>query len=278
VRKVGLHLRIEQDLTELIQKAVRLDIPCFQFFITDRKSGCVRQLIREDLQRFLTFKCQYFDNLYLHSSYLINLADASRKHHPLLMWEIRVAIMLGCKYLVFHPGYVNSLEEKRGGIDSIARSLNYILRRERNINFLLENTGHGQLSIGSNIEDFKSILEKIDYVDRVGFCLDTVHAHVSGYDIVSATGYTNFINLIEENIGLEKVKLIHLNDTKQSCSSQADIHCCISEKDSKLGKEVLKRFIHDERLKDVDYLIEMPKVSEEKELQILDRVSGWWSM
>jgi len=274
LRKVGLHLRITGSLTELIDKAVRLELPFFQSFFTDRKTGTIVP-DEVDLRTFLLRRRIYFNNLYLHSSYFVNLADIDRKHHPLLLRELRLARKVEFTHMVIHPGTVRSAEDKEVGVDAVARIMNYLLKREHDIQFLLENTAYGQRAIGSAIEDFHLLLTKLDQPDRIGFCVDTVHAHVAGYDIVSEEGYGQFIDLLEKTVGLERVKLIHLNETCEERSSYTDIHCCIGEKQAVLGEASLKRFIRDKRFESIPILTELPVISEEDERRILGRINTW---
>lgn len=275
MRKVGLHQRITSNLTELIKKAVRLELSCFQFFVTDRKTGKVINPTSEDLRTFLSYRWINFNNLYLHSSYFINLADIKRTYHPLLVRELRIAKMLECSHIVIHAGTVRTIDEKNEGIEAVARVMNYLIKREPDIQFLLENTAFGQLAIGSTIEDFHRLLTKVDQPDRIGFCIDTVHAHVAGYDIVSEESYSKFITELEKMIGLERIKLIHLNETRQEYRSYSDVHCCIGEKGAQLGELCLKRFMSDKRLGTAEFLTELPEIPEEDERRIMDILNTW---
>jgi deoxyribonuclease IV len=273
LKRVGLHQRITTNLTELIQKAIRLKLPLFQFFVTDKKTGQVLKPRSEDVQSFLSYRRAYFNNLYLHSSYFINLADPERSYHPLLQRELRLAKKLECSHIILHAGAVRSIEEKRSGIDAVARMMNLLFKRESNIQFLLENSAFGPLSIGSDIKDFSQILNSINYPEKIGFCIDTVHAHVSGYDIVSKKGYLEFINFLEEAVGLERIKLIHLNETEKMCGSCCDIHCCIGDSEAQIGETALIRFMSDKRLISAELLSELPAISEENEQRILERLN-----
>src|SRR5437667_347320 len=82
----------------------------------------------------------------------------------------------------------------------------------QDITIVLENTCHGKLAVGSDILDFKVLLEKINKPERIGFCIDTAHAYSFGYDIADDQMQDDFIRLLESTIGIERIKLIHLND------------------------------------------------------------------
>ncbi len=274
MKKIGLHLRFDESFTALIQKAIRLQLPHFQIFITDQKTGKVKKPDSRDVSLFLSLRRKHFKQLYLHASYHINFADASRTYHPILRREIRVAKELEFTHLVIHPGTIVRGNEKERGLDSVARVINYWHKREPAIVFLLENTAFGELAIGSNIEDFCRLLSKIDFPDKIGFCIDTAHAYVSGYDIVSEKGYKSFIADLKSFIGIERIALIHLNETRQNCFSYHDVHSCIGEAGSKL--EIgLKRLLHDKELTSIPLLTELPKISEEEEIQALELIASW---
>jgi len=262
-------------LAELVQMAFYLELPFFQCFFTDRKTGRVMVPRESDMRLFLSMRWVYFNDLYVHASFFINLAAIDRRRHPLLAKEIELAKRLEFTHIVVHPGTVRRHEDKEKGIDAVARMVNYLLKRERDIQFLLENAACGELAVGSTIEDFYLLLTKLDQPDRIGFCIDTVHAHVAGYDIVSTEGYEHFVNLLEKTVGLQRVKLIHLNETCEACGSFLDVHCCVGAEHAALGQHLLKRFVRDKRFADIPMLMELPEVGQEEERRILEKVNAW---
>ncbi len=231
----------------------------------------------QDVREFLSLRRIYFNKLYVHSSYFINLASIDRRYHPLLSKEIVLAKRLEFTHMVIHPGAVKKVEDKSAGIDAVVRIINYLLRKERSIQFLLENSAHGELAIGSNIEDFQQLLTKLDQPDRIGFCIDTAHVHAAGYDILSCKGYEQFIKLLEKTIGLEKIKLIHLNGTQELCGSCVDMHSYIGDEHAILSEFGLKRFVHDKRLINIPILTEPPAIAENDERRMLVKVNEWLS-
>ena len=272
---IGLHLRMPGTFAELIRRALQLELPFFQCFFTDRKTGRVISPESSDVRSFLQVRRVYFNNLYVHASFFINLAAVDRRRHPILSKEIELAKQLEFTHMVIHPGTVRKSEEKEKGIDAIARTINYLTRHEHDIQILLENTAYGALSIGSIIEDFHILLTKLDQPDRIGFCIDTAHAHLAGYDIISSQGYEHFLLLLEKVIGLKNITLIHLNETCKACGSHVDIHGCVGDKYAVLGDNSLKRFTRDERFKEVPMLLELPAMSMEDEQRIIKKVNTW---
>jgi deoxyribonuclease-4 len=277
LRRLGLHLDITSTLNDIIQRAIARKLPFFQCFFADRKTGKIIKPDDHDVHNFLSMRRIYFNKLYVHSSYFINLASIDRRYHPLLSKELMLAQRLEFTHMVIHPGAVKKIEDKSAGIDAVVRIINYLLRKERSIQFLLENSAYGDLTIGSNIEDFQHLLAKLDQPDRIGFCIDTAHVHAAGYDILSCKGYEQFISLLERTIGLEKIKLIHLNGTQELCGSCVDMHSYIGDERAILSEGGLKRFVHDKRLINIPILTEPPAIAENDERRMLIKVNEWLS-
>src|SRR5205814_3541741 len=133
--------------------------------------------------------------------------------------------------------------------------------------FLLENTCHGNLAVGSDITDFKQVLEKIDKPERIGFCIDTAHAYSFGYKITDQQSQLDFIRLLDATLGLERIKLIHLNDSAESFSSRIDRHAVFGK--GKIGFETLVQFAQQPLLQHIPIILEMPELALEEEKLIL---------
>ena len=137
----------------------------------------------------------------------------------------------------------------------------------------MENTAHGNMSVGSDLQDFHQLLQKLDHPEKISFCIDTSHAHAFGYDIADITKHGEFIDLLDELIGLERIVLIHLNDTKEKCGSLIDRHDIVGQ--GKLGDSVLKHFIAQPRLAHIPVLMELPVLPEQEEIALLRKVISW---
>lgn len=273
MREIGLHIRITGTLTDLITKALRLQIPFFQCFFVQQTSGLLLQPDPADVQEFLRLRRAHFKNLYLHGSYWINLASVTTYNHRALYRELELAQKLEFTHMVVHPGSAKGADDRLQGIDALARTLNVAVRKKYGIKMILENTAHGNMAVGSDITDFKLLLEKLDNPDDIVFCIDTAHAYSYGYDIVDAAGRDAFIRLLDETVGLSRIHMIHLNDTYEALGSKLDRHQIIGQ--GRLGDDALKAFIHDDRLRTLPIIMELPPLEEAQEQEILDRVRGW---
>ena len=275
MRKIGLHLRFAGSLTQLIEKALRLELPFFQCFFVDKTTGYLMQPAPQDLEDFLRLRREHFQDLYVHGSYWVNLAGVYYTGHRALYRELALAKKLEFNNMVLHPGSAKGGENKGEGIDALAHSLNILLKKEAmdGIRVVLENTAHGNLSIGGDLHDFKLLLERVHNPEKIAFCIDTAHAYSYGYDIVDAAGRAAFIDCIEQTIGIEKVQLIHLNDTAEKLGSKLDRH--ESPGKGNIGLDALKSFMCEPRLKYIPVLMELPVMEENEEKEILNLVRSW---
>lgn len=275
MRHIGLHLRLTTTLSDLIEKALRLQLSFFQcFFVLQAKNRLI-QVSDEDKHIFLEFRRKYFEEIFLHVSYWVNLANHYvQGENRVLQRELELAKRLEFTHIILHPGSAKGVEFREEGITILANALNRVLKREHDIVIVLENTAHGGMAVGSNLQDFGQLLAKLDYPDRVKFCIDTAHAYAYGYDIATQSGQNEFIALLEKTIGIERIALIHLNDTREKLGSKIDRHCMLG--DGLLGDDVLKSFMLLPVLCAIPVLMELPAVSEEKELEIVQKVRGWY--
>ncbi len=268
--KVGLHLRIKSTMKELIERALRLELPFFQSFLIHQKSKayitCTKELIT-----LCSLQGDCFDRRYVHGSYFINLASSYRQR--ILKKEIELAKRLSFTHVVFHPGAMTDVVEREIGIDRIAKTLDTILKRENDLIIVLENSAHAQKSLGGSLEELALIRSKLEHPEKVQFCLDTAHAYVFGYNIQDDESRHKFIEQAATLLGKESLALIHLNDTQESLGSRIDRHCIVGQ--GCLGKDVLKKFITHPLLKDVPIILELPELSEEKESKLLKEVQLW---
>lgn len=272
-RDIGLHVRITDSLTELIDRARRLQISTFQLFLVEQNTRRIFTFSAEEILQFRILREAYFDRLYMHGSYLVNLAGIRYNGMQILYKEISLAKKLGFTDIVLHSGSAHGARDRRIGIDMVARMLNKIVRHEKELTFILENTAHGNMSVGSDITDFYYIRQKLDAPERIRFCVDTSHAHVYGYDLIDSLKKEEFIRLLDECMGIENISLIHLNDTGQRCGSRIDKHDPLGK--GVLGIDVLKNFAMDDRFAAIPLIMELPLMDEHQEKFFVNMIEQW---
>ena len=198
-----------------------------------------------------------------HNSYLINIATAApalrTQSIAALGEELDRAESLGLDGLVMHPGsYTTGTEEE--GLRLIAKAISQLLaaRPRARTRVLLEHTAGQGTNLGHRFEHLAAILERLDGSPRVGICLDTCHLLTAGYDLCTEDGYANTFREFDRTIGLDRIQVFHLNDSKKPCGSRVDRHEHIGK--GCLGLEPFRRLLNDPRFSTLPMLLETPKL------------------
>ena len=198
-----------------------------------------------------------------HNSYLINLAAAApalrAQSIAALGEELDRAEALGLDGLVMHPGsYTNGTEED--GLQLIGEALSRLLaaRPRARTKVLLEHTAGQGTNLGHRFEHLAAIIERLDGSPRVGVCLDTCHLLTAGYDLCTEHGYADTFREFDRTVGLDRIKVFHLNDSKKPCGSRVDRHEHIGK--GCLGLEPFRRLLNDPRFTRLPMLLETPKL------------------
>lgn len=198
-----------------------------------------------------------------HDSYLINLAspkdDLRAKSLESFMAELRRCDALGLNYLVSHPG--NFMDDRESGIARNAEAIGIGLEKvPGNVMLLMETTAGTGTAIGSTFEELAALLEQIPAAQRsrVGVCMDTCHIFAAGYDLIN--DYDGVMRHFGDVIGFERLRMMHLNDSKFGLGTHKDRHELIAE--GHLGEAPFRRIMTDERLRSVAKVIETPKGDE----------------
>jgi len=275
LRRIGLHMRLESTLLATAQRAHRLGLRFFQCFFVTQSTGRVIKPTDEDVTAFLRFSEEHFDELIVHGSYWINLAGVHQNTHRAFQREASLATKLAFTHMVLHCGSAKGAFQRRDGIDAVAQSLNELVSDELDLTILLENTAHAGMCVGSDIRDFGALRPKLERPEKIKYCIDIAHAFLYGYDITTRGGLEEFVTLLETDIGIENIKLLHLNDAKHACGSRIDKHLLPGE--GTIGERALKAFVMHPKLAQIPILIEPPELTQEQEEAALERVRGWFS-
>jgi deoxyribonuclease-4 len=200
-------------------------------------------------------------DLIAHDSYLINLASGAEelrtKSQAALLDELERCDLLGIPSLVTHAGaHLGRGEDE--GLAELARSLDTVLAgRGGGAQVLLEtNAGQGTW-LCYTFEQLAQVLDQVQYPDQIGICLDTCHIFAAGYDIRTPEGYEATIAAFDRLIGLDKLKAVHLNDSKKGLGSRVDRHAHIGE--GELGLDPFRLLLNDPRLRHLPMVLETEK-------------------
>ncbi|MBT4855791.1 deoxyribonuclease IV [bacterium] len=272
---VGTHIRLHDTITNAINAAIRMDIPIFQTFLINSEGKRIR-IAPEEIEQFKKLK-QQFESIFIHTSYWVNLSSKANHGMRALERELTLALQLGLTKLIIHPGaavgFDNKKECKQDGIAILVERLNTIMKKYPSVTILLENTTHANNCIGSDLNDFKEIFSQLATTDNVQLCIDTSHAYGYGYDISTPEGQVEFIQLIDDVVGIDKVGLIHLNDTPEELGKKIDRHAAPGH--GNIGSEALKQFVNQEALKDIPIILELPVVTQQEEIDAVELVKSW---
>ena len=196
-------------------------------------------------------------NIIVHAPYIVNLANSKNFDFSVsfLINEVERCSMLGCKYLVLHPGSSVGLM-KDIAIKNIIDGLNLILNNNYNVTILLETMAGKGSEIGSSFEEINTIITGVKFKDKIGVCLDTCHINDAGYDI---SNFDNVLNEFNNIIGLNYLKCIHINDSINIKGSHKDRHANLGY--GTFGFSKLINVIYNKRLSHVPFILESPYVN-----------------
>lgn len=270
-RAIGLHVRLKNGMQEGIEKAYNLGTEIYQSFLID-EVGNYFNLSSKDFEKYIDYANEKGISAIIHSAYWSNITKLKSRGFHSLKQEAEIVAKLQQHYLVVHSGSVKGMsEDPVERAESIAEVVDTFIEEFPTVQLLIENSPHGGSSYGGNLQDFKLLLSKTKNKDKVGFCIDTAHAHAYGYDIVNE--FDIFMEELNETIGFERIKVLHLNDTEEKRASKIDKHGLFGT--GLIGAETLKKFVQYKKLEHAAIILELPKVTEEEEIEALHIINEW---
>lgn len=208
------------------------------------------------------------DPVVIHAPYLINLASPDEliweKSIALLRWTLLRGELLGARYVVFHTGSHRG-SGVEAGIARIADAIRRILPdTSPEVMLLLENDVGAGNSLGYSFEQLRDILDLLpQYYERMGVCIDTAHLWGAGHDISTAESARQVIDNMDATFGINRLKVIHLNDTEMALGSHRDVHSRLGE--GIIGEEGLRALLQDPRLAHAVVILETPIKTDEQD-------------
>ena len=269
--KIGCHLSASKGFLHMGEEIVSLGGNTFQYFSRNPRGGSVKALDMEDIEAFRTFAEENdIPCVLCHAPYTLNPCSKDEKTRDFAFRAMtedleRMDLLPGNMYN-FHPGsHVGHGTET--GIGLIVELLNRVLREDLKTTVLLETMAGKGSEVGSRFEEIAQIIEKTDMGDKLGVCLDTCHVYDAGYDIVG--DLDGVVDEFDRIIGLDRLKAIHLNDSKNPFESHKDRHEKIGE--GSIGLEAVERIINHPALKELPFYLETPNElpGYKKEIELL---------
>lgn len=255
---IGCHLSASKGYTNMANEAISIGANTFQFFTRNPRGGQAKEIDENDINNFLSIAKEHdFGKILAHAPYTINVCSADEKIRRFgidtMKDDLRRLEYTPGNMYNFHPGsHVNQGVDV--GIDYIIKALNEILYKEQSTTVLLETMAGKGSEVGRTFEEIKRIIDGVDLSEKLGVCLDTCHVYDAGYDIVN--NLDGVLDEFDSVIGLERLKAIHLNDSKNPFASHKDRHEKIGA--GSLGVEALIRVTNNPRLKHLPFFLETP--------------------
>lgn len=256
--RIGCHLSSSKGFLHMGKEAVQIGANTFQFFTRNPRGSKAKEIDEKDVQEYHRFAAEHgISQILAHAPYTLNPCskDAHTREFALMTMEDdlkRMEYVPGNCYN-FHPGsHVGQGAEE--GIRLIADTLNQILKKEQHTTVLLETMAGKGTEVGRSFEEIRAILDKIDLKDHMGVCLDTCHVYDAGYDIVNHLDQV--LEEFDAVIGLERLKAIHMNDSKNPFASHKDRHEKIGE--GSLGSETFRQMVNHPLLAGIPIYLETP--------------------
>ena len=273
--RLGVHVSIAGGLRESLARARRLSCSAMQIFSRSPRGGSAPAFREEELAHVhAALVEEEIRPLAVHGPYIINLAspDLVTYGRSVAMYREEYArcVQLRAHYLVTHVGSHRGQGED-AGIRRVAEALNRALDgREPSVTILLENTAGAGQGLGFSFEQLAAIRDQVERREAVGICLDTAHLFAAGFEIHAEEGLERTVQQFDRVIGLDQLKLIHLNDSKSAFGSRVDRHWEIGQ--GQIGLEAMRRIVNHPAFREVPMILETPKKTEEDDRRNLATV------
>lgn len=255
---IGAHLSASKGYTHMLKEAMSIGANTFQFFTRNPRGGKAKDIDENDIETFLQLSRENnFGKILAHAPYTLNCCSAKPETIRFAVDTFaddlkRMEYTPGMLYN-FHPGsHVGQGEEK--GIELICKALNTVLFPEMTTTVLLETMAGKGSEMGKTFEELKAIIDGTELSDKLGVCLDTCHVSDGGYDIVN--DLDGVLEQFDKIIGIDRLKALHLNDSKNPLGAHKDRHEKIGE--GFIGVDTFERIVNNKYLKDLPMFLETP--------------------
>ena len=268
---IGCHLSTTKGFENMGKEALEIGANTFQFFTRNPRGGKAKDIDMKDMEGLLKIaKENNFATILAHAPYTLNACSADERTREfareMMEDDLRRMELMPNNLYNFHPGS----HVKQGvevGINYIVELLNNVLKEDQTTTVLLETMAGKGSEVGRTFEEIAEIISRVELKDKMGVCLDTCHIYDAGYDIVN--DLDGVLEEFDRIIGLDRLKAIHLNDSKNPFKSHKDRHEKIGE--GFLGLEAITNIINHPKLKHLPFFLETPNELDgyAKEIELL---------
>lgn len=259
---IGNHLSSSGGFEEMGKHALELGADTFAFFTRNPRGGKAKDIQKEDADKLLALMEEHnFGPLVAHAPYTMNLCsdkeDIRTFASDMLTDDLQRMEYVPGQYYNFHPGsHVG--QGLDAAVDYIVAALNAAMLPTMHTTVLLETMAGKGTEVGGRFEELKMIIDRVNLGDKIGVCLDTCHVWDGGYDIENHLD--DVLQEFDRIIGLDKLKAIHMNDSKNSFGAHKDRHECLGQ--GYIGSSTLESVITHPLLQDKPFILETPNEDE----------------
>lgn len=255
---IGCHLSASKGYLNMAKTAASIDANTFAFFTRNPRGGAAKDIDENDVKAFLEFTAQNkFATLVAHAPYTLNACSDKTETREFALNTMRDDLMrmeyTPNQYYNFHPGS-HMKQGADAGIEMIAKQLNDILTEDMTTTVLLETMAGKGSEVGRSFEELRQIIDAVKLNDKLGVCFDTCHVYDAGYNIVD--DLDGVLNEFDRIIGIDRLKAIHMNDSKNPFESHKDRHEKIGE--GSIGFNTMVSIINHPKLQNIPIILETP--------------------
>lgn len=271
---IGCHVSIAGGVQNAPERAAAFGCEMMQIFTRSPQGGKAPELTQEIIKEFkLKAKSFKLKAVYVHTPYYINFASLNNRIRygsvSVVRDELERGSLLGAKYVMTHLGSAKELGEKEATQKTIEMLKKTLEGYSGKTKLLIENSAGAGAIIGDSLAEIAEIIKGVKSEAIAGICLDTQHSFASGYDW---RDFEKTLKKIDRELGLEKIKLIHANDSQTDCGSKKDRHEHIGQ--GKIGMDAFKNIVAFAKKNNIDMLLETEHEKVKKDIEILKKLLG----
>ncbi|BCS91025.1 MAG: DNA-(apurinic or apyrimidinic site) lyase [Candidatus Micrarchaeota archaeon] len=256
--RIGVHVSINKGLSNAISYANKMRYSAVQIFLSGNISNRLSEFKDSDIEEFNRLREQYDIEIYVHLPYIANLASQDKEIHrrsrDLLIRYLEKMSVIGLRHLTVHAGSSKGGDKERS-IKILKETIDEAAGSYNNINIQIENSAGSKSSLCSSIDEIIGLVDDIDR-KNVGICLDTCHLFAAGYDLRDSDITNKLLSKIADSIGMDKLMLIHLNDSKYDLNSNVDRHWHIAK--GYIGSKGFINLFSFKGIEDKSFILETP--------------------
>jgi deoxyribonuclease-4 len=271
--RFGFHISIAGGFSKVVERANARGCETIQFFSRNPRGWKYSPLNKKQVKDFRSsIRSSTLHPVFLHMPYLPNIASFKSKFYKRsihsIATDLRRAEQLAVQYLIIHIGHrLESSEDE--AIEAVAQGIDQAFEKVKNaIILLMENTAGQGTEIGYTFDQIKKIIERVHDHQRMGVCLDTAHTFEAGYNLSNKEGLDKTLELFDQKIGLKRLHLLHLNDSKTPLGSRKDRHWHIGQ--GHIGLEGFRNLVNHPLLRSLPGIMETPRKDTVEDLKNME--------